>query len=60
MFRGFRVQRSMAFGPVKGAIRFYPSIGPGEIEALARLMTSKTALHELPFGGEKGGVVCEP
>lgn len=60
MFRGFRVQHSFALGPAKGGIRFHPSVSAGEVTALARLMTWKTALHELPFGGAKGGVTCDP
>ncbi|MCL1601241.1 MAG: Glu/Leu/Phe/Val dehydrogenase [Actinomycetia bacterium] len=60
VFRGFRVQHSLALGPAKGGIRFHPSVGESEVTALARLMTWKTALHELPFGGGKGGVVCDP
>lgn len=58
--RGFRVQHSTALGPGKGGIRYHPSVSLEDVTALARLMTWKTALHELPFGGAKGGLVCDP
>lgn len=59
-FRGFRVQHSLALGPGKGGVRYHPRLDRDDVTALARLMTWKTALHGLPFGGAKGGVVCDP
>jgi len=60
VFRGWRVQHSLALGPGKGGIRYHPGVHQEEVEALARIMTWKTALHDLPFGGAKGGVNCDP
>ncbi|HTF58246.1 MAG TPA: Glu/Leu/Phe/Val dehydrogenase dimerization domain-containing protein [Planctomycetota bacterium] len=57
---GFRVQHNGARGPYKGGIRYHPSVNLDEIRALASLMTWKTALVDIPFGGAKGGVNCEP
>lgn len=57
---GHRVQHSNALGPAKGGVRYSAHVDLDEITALARLMTWKTALHELPFGGAKGGVACDP
>ncbi len=60
VFKGFRVQYNEALGPTKGGIRFHPDETMGTIRALAALMTWKCALHKLPLGGAKGGVVCNP
>jgi glutamate dehydrogenase (NAD(P)+) len=60
VFEGYRVQHSKALGPAKGGIRYHPSVGRAAIHALAELMTWKTALVGLPFGGAKGGVACDP
>ncbi len=60
VYTGYRVQHSHALGPAKGGIRFHPSVGVAEVTALARLMTWKTALADLPFGGAKGGIPCDP
>lgn len=57
---GYRVQHSSALGPAKGGTRFRPGVHLDDVTALARLMTWKTALHSLPFGGAKGGVDCDP
>ena len=57
---GFRVQHNGARGPYKGGIRYHPSVNLDEVRALASLMTWKTALVDIPFGGAKGGVNCEP
>lgn len=57
---GYRVQHSNALGPAKGGIRFRPGVKLDDVTALARLMTWKTALHRLPFGGAKGGIDCDP
>jgi len=60
VFRGFRVQHNLALGPGKGGIRFHPDVNLEEIVALAMLMTWKCAVVDIPFGGAKGGVVCNP
>jgi glutamate dehydrogenase (NAD(P)+) len=60
VFRGFRVQHNDARGPCKGGIRFHPEETIDSVRALAAWMTWKTALLDLPFGGGKGGVVCDP
>ncbi len=57
---GYRVQHSNALGPAKGGTRFRAGVELDDVTALARLMTWKTALHGLPFGGAKGGVDCDP
>lgn len=59
-FTGYRVQHNHARGPFKGGLRFHPSVNPGEIRALAQLMTWKTALIDVPFGGAKGGIAVDP
>lgn len=60
IFRGYRVQHNDALGPYKGGVRFHPDLTIAELRELARLMTLKSALHGLPFGGAKGGVVVDP
>ncbi|MEY2568313.1 MAG: glutamate dehydrogenase [Actinomycetota bacterium] len=60
VFRGYRVQHNGARGPYKGGIRYHPSADIEEVRALASLMTWKTALMELPFGGAKGGIEVDP
>ena len=60
MFRGYRVQHNMARGPSKGGIRFHPDVTLDEVKALAMWMTWKCALVNIPFGGAKGGVICDP
>jgi len=60
VYTGYRVQHSNALGPAKGGIRFHPSVNAGDVTALARVMTWKTALASLPFGGAKGGIPCDP
>ena len=59
-FSGFRVQYNDALGPTKGGIRFHPEETIDTIRGLAALMTWKCALHDLPLGGAKGGVICNP
>ena len=59
-FHGFRVLHNTARGPGKGGMRYHPDVTEHEVAALAALMTWKTALADLPFGGAKGGVVCNP
>ncbi len=60
MFSGYRVQHNGARGPYKGGIRFHPTIELDEVRSLAALMTWKCALVDIPFGGAKGGVQCDP
>lgn len=60
VYTGYRVQHSRALGPAKGGVRYHPSVTASEVTALARLMTWKTALAGLPFGGAKGGIACDP
>ncbi|MFN2588915.1 MAG: Glu/Leu/Phe/Val dehydrogenase [Actinomycetota bacterium] len=60
VYRGFRIQHNGARGPYKGGIRFHESADLDEVRALAALMTWKNALIDVPFGGAKGGVQCEP
>jgi glutamate dehydrogenase (NAD(P)+) len=60
IFRGFRVQHNDARGPAKGGIRFHPQETLDTVRALAMWMTWKTAVADLPLGGGKGGVICDP
>jgi len=60
MFTGYRVQHSIARGPAKGGIRFHPGVTLDEVQALASWMTWKCAVVNIPFGGGKGGIVCDP
>ncbi|KAH0850143.1 hypothetical protein HID58_095739 [Brassica napus] len=59
-FVGFRVQHDNARGPMKGGIRYHPEVEPDEVNALAQLMTWKTAVAKIPYGGAKGGIGCDP
>jgi len=59
-FVGYRVQHNGVRGPQKGGIRYHPHVDFDEVRALAELMTWKTALVNIPFGGAKGGVTCDP
>ncbi len=60
VFMGYRVQHNGARGPYKGGIRYHSTADLDEVRALAALMTWKTAFVDLPFGGAKGGIQCEP
>jgi glutamate dehydrogenase (NAD(P)+) len=59
-FIGYRVQHDNARGPFKGGLRYHPTVDQDEARSLASLMTWKTALVDLPFGGAKGGINCDP
>ncbi len=59
-FFGYRVQHNNARGPMKGGLRYHPSVNEEEVMSLASLMTWKTSLVNIPFGGAKGGIMCDP
>ena len=59
-YRAFRIQHDDTRGPFKGGLRYHPSVGREEVLGLAQLMTVKTALLDLPFGGAKGGITVKP
>jgi glutamate dehydrogenase (NAD(P)+) len=59
-YQGFRVQHNKSRGPMKGGLRFHPSMDEDHAAALANLMTWKTAIVDVPFGGAKGGINCDP
>ncbi|MCI0872175.1 MAG: Glu/Leu/Phe/Val dehydrogenase [Chloroflexi bacterium] len=60
VFRGYRSQHNAARGPYKGGIRYHPNVGLDHVRALGMLMTWKTALADVPFGGAKGGISVDP
>lgn len=60
IFRGFRVQHNDARGPAKGGIRFHPMETIDTVKALSMWMTWKTSVADIPLGGGKGGVICDP
>jgi glutamate dehydrogenase (NAD(P)+) len=59
-YQGYRVQHNPSRGPMKGGLRYHPSVDEDEATALATLMTWKTAVVDVPFGGAKGGIDCDP
>jgi glutamate dehydrogenase (NAD(P)+) len=59
-FSGYRVQHDASRGPLKGGLRYHPEVDLDEVRALASLMTWKTAVVDLPYGGAKGGINCDP
>jgi glutamate dehydrogenase (NAD(P)+) len=59
-FLGYRIQHNRARGPLKGGLRYHPSVDEDEATALASLMTWKTAVVDIPYGGAKGGINCDP
>ena len=60
VFTGYRVQYNITLGPAKGGIRYHPNVSLDEVTALAAWMTWKCAVAHIPFGGAKGGVICDP
>jgi glutamate dehydrogenase len=60
VFRGYRAQHNDANGPTKGGIRFHPDVTPEEVKALSGWMSMKCGITGLPYGGAKGGIVCDP
>ena len=60
LFKGFRIQHNSLLGPYKGGIRYHPQVSHNEVSALATWMTIKTATLNLPLGGGKGGIICNP
>jgi glutamate dehydrogenase len=60
IFQGYRAQHNDALGPTKGGIRFHPDVNPEEVKALAGWMSLKCSITDLPYGGAKGGVICDP
>jgi glutamate dehydrogenase (NAD(P)+) len=60
MFTGYRVQHNNVLGPFKGGLRYHPAVDIDEVRALATWMTWKSAIADIPFGGAKGGIQCDP
>jgi glutamate dehydrogenase (NAD(P)+) len=60
VFTGYRVQYNITLGPAKGGIRYHPNVSLDEVTALAAWMTWKCAVAHIPFGGGKGGIICDP
>ena len=60
VFTGYRVQYNITLGPAKGGIRYHPDVNLDEVTALAAWMTWKCAVAHIPFGGGKGGIICDP
>src|SRR5699024_10125841 len=60
VFTGFRAQHNDAVGPTKGGVRFHPEVTETEVNALAIWMSLKAGIVDLPYGGSKGGIICDP
>jgi glutamate dehydrogenase (NAD(P)+) len=60
VFTGYRIQHNSARGPLKGGLRYHPTVDADDVKALASLMTWKTAIVNIPYGGAKGGISCDP
>lgn len=60
IFTGYRTQHNDAVGPTKGGIRFHPDVTAEEVDALAMWMSLKSGIPDIPYGGGKGGIVCDP
>ncbi|WP_230459000.1 Glu/Leu/Phe/Val family dehydrogenase [Terrilactibacillus tamarindi] len=60
VFQGYRAQHNDACGPTKGGIRFHPDVTPEEVKALSGWMSLKCGINHLPYGGAKGGIICDP
>ncbi len=60
VFTGYRIQHNSARGPMKGGLRYHPTVDADDVRALASLMTWKTAVVNIPYGGAKGGISCDP
>lgn len=60
VFEGFRTQHSTVRGPAKGGVRYHPGVNQNEVKALAAWMTFKCAVVNIPYGGGKGGIICDP
>lgn len=60
VFTGFRAQHNDAVGPTKGGVRFHPAVSEEEVKALSMWMTLKCGIVDLPYGGGKGGIICDP
>src|SRR5699024_2532338 len=60
VFTGYRAQHNDAVGPTKGGVRFHPSVNETEVNALAIWMSLKAGIVDLPYGGGKGGIICDP
>src|SRR5579885_547180 len=60
VFEGYRIQHNLDRGPAKGGIRYHPQVSLDEVKALSFWMTMKCAVVNLPYGGAKGGIICDP
>ena len=60
VFTGYRAQHNDAVGPTKGGVRFHPMVSEQEVKALSMWMTLKCGIVDLPYGGGKGGIICDP
>src|SRR5699024_11502460 len=60
VFTGYRAQHNDAVGPTKGGVRFHPNVTEKEVKALSIWMSLKAGIVDLPYGGGKGGIICDP